>query len=127
MYGEYNDTKVSAPLSSVALTSSLTPGRDVLQFSVVDSASSINLIAFRDEIVSFESSSGSSRVGGVGIDVMGSGTVYIVNVKIEGAIRKKCVHSVSVIACNLTFSKCLALTCHRTRTHFVVSTRHRVL
>jgi hypothetical protein len=43
---EYDDTEVSVPFSSVAFSSSLTPGRDLSQFWVVYSACSINLTAF---------------------------------------------------------------------------------
>jgi hypothetical protein len=48
---EYDDTEVSVPFSSVAFSSSLTPGRDLSQFWVVDSACSINLTAFRGDFV----------------------------------------------------------------------------
>jgi hypothetical protein len=50
---EYDDTEVSVPFSSVALSSFLTPGRDLSQFRVVDSACSINLTAFRGDFVTF--------------------------------------------------------------------------
>jgi hypothetical protein len=50
---EYDDTKVSVPLSSIVLSSSLTPGRDLSQFWVVDSACSINLTAFRGDLATF--------------------------------------------------------------------------
>jgi hypothetical protein len=72
---EYDDTDVSVPFSFVAFSSSLTHGRDLSQFWVVDSACSINLTAFRYDFVTFTPPSGPSRVGGVGIDVKGSGTV----------------------------------------------------
>jgi hypothetical protein len=50
---EYDDTEVSVPFSSVAFSSSLTPGRDLSQLWVVYSASSINLTAFRGDFVTF--------------------------------------------------------------------------
>jgi hypothetical protein len=50
---EYNDTEVSFPFNSVAFSSSLTPGRDLSQFWVVDSACSINLTAFRGDFTTF--------------------------------------------------------------------------
>jgi hypothetical protein len=66
---EYHDTEVSVPFNSVAFSSSLTPGRDLSQFSVVDSACSINLTAFRSDFVTFTPPSAPSRVGGAGVDV----------------------------------------------------------
>jgi hypothetical protein len=50
---EYDNTEVSVPLSSVAFTSYLTPGRDLSQFRVVDSAGSINTTAFRGDFATF--------------------------------------------------------------------------
>jgi hypothetical protein len=50
---EYDDTEVSVPFSSVAFSSSLTPGHDLSQFWVVDSACSINLTAFRGDFATF--------------------------------------------------------------------------
>jgi hypothetical protein len=47
------------------------------QVWVVDSACSVNLTAFRREFTTFASSSDSSRVGGVGVDVMGRGIFYL--------------------------------------------------
>jgi hypothetical protein len=72
---EYNDTKVSVPFSSVAFSSSLTPGRNLSHFWVVDSACSINLTAFPGDFAQFTPPSAPSRVGGVGVDVKGSGSV----------------------------------------------------
>jgi hypothetical protein len=74
---EYDDTEVSVPFSSVAFSPSLTPGRDLSQFWVVDSACSINLTAFRGDFVTSPPPSAPSRVGGVGVDVKGSGSVRI--------------------------------------------------
>jgi hypothetical protein len=74
---EYDDTEVSVPFSSVAFSSSLTRGRNLSQFWVVDSACSINLIAFKGDFVRFTPPSAPSRVGGVGVDVKGSGSVRI--------------------------------------------------
>jgi hypothetical protein len=50
---EYDDTEVSVPFSSVAFSSSLTLGRNLSQFWVVDSACSINLTAFKSDFVRF--------------------------------------------------------------------------
>jgi hypothetical protein len=72
-----DDNEVSVPLGSVAFSSSLTPGRNLSQLWVVDSACSINLTAFRDDFVEFTPPSAPSRVGGVGVDVKGSGSVRI--------------------------------------------------
>jgi hypothetical protein len=46
-----DDDEVSVPFSFVAFYSSFTPGRNLSQFSVVDSACSINLTAFRDDLL----------------------------------------------------------------------------
>jgi hypothetical protein len=43
---ELDDSKESVPFTCVAFSSSIIPGRDLSQFWVVDSACSINLIAF---------------------------------------------------------------------------------
>jgi hypothetical protein len=69
---------MSVPFNFVAFSPSFTPGRDLSQLWVVDSACSIKLTAFLGEFVTFERPSGSSRVGGVGFDIVGSGTVQIV-------------------------------------------------
>jgi hypothetical protein len=74
---EYDDTEVSVPFSSVAFSSSLTPGRNLSQLWVVDSACSINLTAFKSDFVRFTLPSAPSRVGGVGVDGKGSGSVRI--------------------------------------------------
>ena len=50
---EYDDTEVSVPFSSVAFSSSLTPGRNLSQYGVVDSACSINLTAFKSDFARF--------------------------------------------------------------------------
>jgi hypothetical protein len=72
-----DDDEVSVPFSSVAFSSSLAPGRNLSQFWVVDSACSINLTAFQDDFVMFTPPSTPSHVGGVGVDVKGSGSVRI--------------------------------------------------
>jgi hypothetical protein len=46
---EYDDTEASVPFSSVAFSSSLTPGRNLSHFRVVDSACSINLTALKGD------------------------------------------------------------------------------
>jgi hypothetical protein len=74
---EYDDIEVSVPFNSVAFSSSLAPGRDLSQFWVVDSACSINLTALRSDFVTFATPSALSCVGGVGVDVKGSGQVRI--------------------------------------------------
>jgi hypothetical protein len=74
---EYDDTEVSVPFSSVAFSSSLTPGRNLSQLWVVDSAYSINLTAFKSDFVRFTPPSAPSRVAGVGVDGKGSGSVRI--------------------------------------------------
>jgi hypothetical protein len=60
---EYDDTEVSVPFSSLALSSSLAHGRDLSQFWVVDSACSVNSTAFRSDFVTFASPSAPSRWG----------------------------------------------------------------
>jgi hypothetical protein len=74
---EFDDLKVSVPFTSVAFSSSIAPGHDLSQFWVADSACSINLSAFRCDFVTFDPPSTPSRIGGVGIDVHGSGTLRI--------------------------------------------------
>jgi hypothetical protein len=72
---EYDDTEVSVPSTSAAFSSSITPGRDLSQYWVVDSAYSINFTAFRIDFSTFTPPSTRFRVGGVGIDVKGSVSV----------------------------------------------------
>jgi hypothetical protein len=74
---EYDETEVGTTFCSIAFSASTPPGRDLSDFWVVDSAFSINLTAFRSDFVSFDPPSGTSRVGGVGVDVLGSGNVEI--------------------------------------------------
>jgi hypothetical protein len=73
----FDDTEVSVPFTYIAFSSSIAPCRDLSQFWVVDSACSINLAAFRSDFVMFDPPSTSSRVGDVGVDVKGSGTLRI--------------------------------------------------
>jgi hypothetical protein len=90
----YDDTQVSVFFSSVAFSSSLTPGRDLSAFKVVDSACFINLTAFRGDFVAFEPPSGSSRIGGVGFDVQGSGVVQLTILLVYDQIIHQTIHAV---------------------------------
>jgi hypothetical protein len=74
---KFDDTELSVPFAHIALSSSIAPGRDLSECWVVDSACSINLTGFRSDFVTFDPPSTPSRVGGVGVDVNGSGTVRI--------------------------------------------------
>jgi hypothetical protein len=87
---ECDDTEVSVTFSDVAFSVSTPPGRDLYQFWVVDCAYSINLTAFRSDFVSFDPPSGTSRVGGVGVDVRGSGNVEIAIPVVSGQIIEHC-------------------------------------
>jgi hypothetical protein len=91
---EFDDSEVSVPFTSVAFSSSCAPGRDLSQFWVVDSASSINLTAFRHDFVKFNSPSIPSRVGGVGVDVKGSGTVRLSILLASSQLIHRTVHAV---------------------------------
>jgi hypothetical protein len=73
----YDDTELSVPFSYVAFSSSLAHGRDLSQFWVVDSTCSINLTAFRSDFVTFAPPCAHSRVGGVALDIKGSGSVRL--------------------------------------------------
>jgi hypothetical protein len=75
---EYDDTQMSVSFGSVAFSSSLTPGRDLSQIWVVDSACSISFTACHGDFITFDTPLGSSRVGGLGVVVMDSGTVKII-------------------------------------------------
>jgi hypothetical protein len=89
----YDDTTVSLSFTSVAFSSSLTPCRDLSNFWAVDSAASINLTTCRDDFVTFESPSGSTRIGGVGVDVKGGGTVRFAVPLVSGQIIHQTIHA----------------------------------
>jgi hypothetical protein len=74
---EYDDTELSVRFSSVAFSSPLAYGRYISQFWVIDSSCSINLTTFRSDFVTFDPPSVPSLVGGVGVDVRGSGAIRI--------------------------------------------------
>jgi hypothetical protein len=90
---EYDDNEVSVPFSSVAFSSSLTHGRSLSQFWVVDSACSINLTSFRSDFVRFTPPSAPSRVGRVGVDVKGSGSVRISVRLASGRLFHRTIHA----------------------------------
>jgi hypothetical protein len=90
---EYDDTEVSVPFSSVAFSSSLTPGRNLSQFWVVNSACSISLTAFKSDFVRFTPPSAPSRVVGVGVDVKGNGSVRISVRLASGRLIHRTIHA----------------------------------
>jgi hypothetical protein len=89
----YDDTEVSFALISVAFSSCLTPGRDLSDLWVVDSACSIELTAFRGDFATFEPPLGSSHIGGVGVNVQGSGIVRLAIPLVSGQIIHRIVHA----------------------------------
>jgi hypothetical protein len=90
---EYDDTEVSVPFSSGAFSSSITPCRDLSQYYVVDSAYSSNLTAFQSEFSRFTPPSTRSRVGGVGVDVKGSGSVRMSIRLASGHVIRRTIHA----------------------------------
>jgi hypothetical protein len=91
---EYDDTEVSVPFTSVAFSSSIARSRDLSQFWVVYSACSINLIAFRhDLLVTFDPPPTPFRVGGVGVDVQGSCIVRLSILLVSSQIFRHTVHA----------------------------------
>jgi hypothetical protein len=90
---EYDDTEVGTTFCSTAFSTSAPPGRDLSDFWVVDSACSINLTAFRSDFVSFDPPSGTIRVGGVGVDVLGSGSVKINIPLVCGQVLRRTAHA----------------------------------
>jgi hypothetical protein len=89
---EYDDIEC-VPFGSVAFSSSLTHGRNLSHFLVVDSACSINLTAFKSDFVRFTPPSAPSRVGGVGVDVKGSGSVRISAWLASGRLIHRTIHA----------------------------------
>jgi hypothetical protein len=83
---EYDATEVGTTFCSLAFSASTPPGRDLSDFWVVDFACSIYLTAFRSDFVSFDPPSGPCSVGGVGVDVLGSGNVEIAIPLVYGRI-----------------------------------------
>jgi hypothetical protein len=91
---EYDDTAVSVPFNYVAFSFALTPGRDLSQLWVIDSAWSINLTAFRGDFTTFAPlPSAPSRVGGVGVDVKSSNLVRISVRMASGELIHRTVHA----------------------------------
>jgi hypothetical protein len=60
---------------------------------MVDSACSINLTAFRHDFVAFDPPSTPSRVGGVGVDVKGTGTLHLSILLALGKIIHRTIHA----------------------------------
>jgi hypothetical protein len=89
----YDDTEVSVPFNSVAFSSSLTRGRDLSQFWVVDSSCSTNFAAFRSDFVTFTPPSAPFRVGGVGFDVTGNRSVRISIRLASGHLIHRAIHA----------------------------------
>jgi hypothetical protein len=89
----YDDIEVGVPFSSVAFSSSLTHGRNLSQFWVVDSACSINITAFKGDFVRFTPPSAPSRVGGVGVYVKGSGSARISARLASGRLIHRTIHA----------------------------------
>jgi hypothetical protein len=90
---ECDDTKVSVPFTFVAFSSSIAPCCDPSQSWVVDSACSINLIAFRHDFVTFDPPSTPSRIGGVGVDIKGSCTLRLSILLASGHIIHRTIHT----------------------------------
>jgi hypothetical protein len=84
---------VSISFGSVAFSTSLTSGRDLSKFLVVDSACSISLTAFRGDFITFEPLPGPSRIGGVGVDVQGSGNVKLAITLVSSQIIQRTIHA----------------------------------
>jgi hypothetical protein len=104
---EYDDTEVSVLFSSVAFSSSLTLGRDLSQFWVIDSTFSINLTTFRGDFTTFAPPSAPSRVGGVGVDVKGSGSVRISVRLASGQLIHRTVHAMYTPHLSYRFTQCI--------------------
>jgi hypothetical protein len=90
---KFDDNEVSVPVTSLAFSSSIAPGRDLSQFLVVDSACSINLTAFLHDFDTFDSPCTPSRVGGVCVHVKGSGTVRLSIMLAHGHLIHRTVHA----------------------------------
>jgi hypothetical protein len=94
---EYDDTKVNFYfICFVAFFAFAPPGHDLSQLWVVDSACSINLTAFRSDFETCDSPYGTSRVGGVGVDVRGSGKVAIAIPLVSGQVIHRIVHALYI-------------------------------
>jgi hypothetical protein len=105
---EYDDSEVSVSFNYVSFSSSLAPGRDLSQFWVVDSACSINMTAFRSDFVTSSTSSAPSCVGGVGVDVKGSGSVQISIRLASGKAIHRTIHALTPPTFHLALLNALA-------------------
>jgi hypothetical protein len=92
---ENDGTEDSTMFCCVAFSASATPGRDLSKSWVpVDSRPCfINLTAFRSDFVSLDPPSGTSRVGGMGVDVCGSCNVEIAIPLVSGQIIRRTFHA----------------------------------
>jgi hypothetical protein len=104
---ELDDYVVSVPFTPVAFSSSIAPGRDLSQFWVVGSACSINLTAFRHDFVTFDQPDTPSRVGGVVVDVKGSGTVRLSIMLASSHIIHRIVHALYTPCLYSCSAKCI--------------------
>jgi hypothetical protein len=101
MEDEYDDTAVSVYFTSVAFTSRASSFMS--DYLVVDSACSVNMIAFRSDFFEFNPSSRHSTVVGVGVSVKGSGLVRVPICLVSGQTVVR------------PFTHCTRLTCPRDR------------
>jgi hypothetical protein len=93
MQDEYDDTEVSVSLTSVAFTSPASSVANLSDYSVVDSACSVSLTAFRYDFSEFNPSFRHSTVGGVGVSVMDSGLVRAPICLVSGQTVVRHVHA----------------------------------
>jgi hypothetical protein len=104
---EYDDTEVSVPFTFAAFSSSGALGRDFSHFLAVHSASSINLTAFRSDFIAFAPPSAPSRVGGVRVDVNGSGTVRISIQLVYGHAIYRTFHALYTLDLSSRYAQCI--------------------
>jgi hypothetical protein len=87
------DNKIEWPLQLGCIPILSCLRRNLSLFWVVDSSHSINLTTFHGDFVMFDSLLWSSRVGGVGVAVNGSGTVHIFIPLGYGHVIRRTIHA----------------------------------
>jgi hypothetical protein len=93
MKDEYDDNAASVSFASIAFTSSAPSLAILFDYWVVDSACSVSLTMFWSDLIDFQPPSRMSKVGGVGITLIGSGIIRVHVCLVSGQTVFRLVHA----------------------------------